>query len=308
MAGVTCQSRRQVLVLGIIVGIACEPPAPAQYATGWQTKAGGKLAFEAASVKPSKGAFVPSNVPLTPWDDQSAPNGLLRADASLLALVQFAYKLWPMELQRREFSRLPKWVAADRYFIEARAASGNPTKDQMRLMMQSLLAERFQLAAHFEASEVAVLELRLAKAGQPGPKLIPHANGPPCDKPGASPGDGLPGFTNCRSLSAIDQPGNTRVLGSRDVTMDMLAGVLSMISLGLDRPLIDKTGLTGTFDFTLEWTREVRGAAADSPAPLAAVGPTVIDALRDQLGLKLDPAKATLPILVVDRVERPSEN
>ncbi|HWF08161.1 MAG TPA: TIGR03435 family protein [Bryobacteraceae bacterium] len=270
------------------------------------------MTFEVASVKPGKGAFVPSSVPLTPWDDYGATNGRFRADADLSTYIQFAYKLWPNELQTREFSHLPKWVGTDRYSIEARAATGNPTKDQMRLMMQSLLAERFRLAAHFEAGEVPVFELRLAKTAQLGPKLISHADGPPCDKPGTSSGDGLPGFPgDCHSLSAMDKPGTMLIVtGSRDVTMDVLAGELSILtSSGLGRPVIDKTGLKGRFDFTLEWAREPRGPAVpDSPAPAAPAGPTPIEALRDQLGLKLEPTKAALPILVIDRVERPSEN
>jgi bla regulator protein blaR1 len=296
----------------VLVGILDAPAIQAQDAIDWQTKAGGKMAFEVASVKPSKGAFVPSNLPLTPWDDYIATDGRFRADAALSTYIEFAYKLWPNEPQSREFSHLPKWVAADRYSIEARAETGNRTKDQMRLMVQSLLADRFQLAAHFEAREVPVFELRLAKAGQPGPKLISHADGATCDRPGTSPGDGLPGFPgDCHSLSAIDKPGTMLILvGSRDVTMDVLAGGLStLMSSGVGRPVIDKTGLKGRFDFTLEWAREPRGpAASDSPAPAAPTGPTPIEALRDQLGLKLEPTKASLPILVIDRVERPSEN
>jgi uncharacterized protein (TIGR03435 family) len=104
------------------------------------------------------------------------------------------------------------------------------------------------------------------------------------------------------------------VIGSRDVTMDALAGTFSgdfAGPLGLDRPVIDKTGLTGSFDFTLEWVRERRASlASDSPAPAPSdpVGPTVLEALSDQLGLKLVPTKTSLPVLVIDRVERPSEN
>jgi hypothetical protein len=142
----------------------------AQNSIDWQTRAGGKMALEAASVKPSKGAYA-SNLPLTPWDDYAATNGLFRATAALSDYIQFAYELWPNELQSRELSHLPKWVATDRYSIEARAATRNPAKYQMRLMVQSLLADRFQLTAHFDAREVPVLELRLAKAGQPGPKF-----------------------------------------------------------------------------------------------------------------------------------------
>jgi bla regulator protein blaR1 len=294
----------------IIVGMFYVPTIRAQDAADWQTKAGSKMAFDVASVKPSQGAFVPSNVALTPWDDYSATNGRFRADATLSTYIQFAYKLWPNEMQSRELSRLPKWVSTDRYSIEARAATANPTKDQMRLMVQSLLAERFQLAAHFEAREVPVFELKLAQPGKPGPRLVSHADGPPCDKPGASPGEGLPGFPgDCHSLSAIDKPGTMLVVvGSRDVTTDVLAGALSMLPLGLGHPVIDKTALTGRFDFTLEWAREPRAPAASDAPPPAPSGPTPTEALRDQLGLKLEPSKASLPVLFIDKVERPSEN
>jgi bla regulator protein blaR1 len=160
------------LAAPIIVGILNTLAIQAQYTTDWQTKAGGKIAFEVASVKPSKGAVVPANVLLTPWDDYPATNGRFTADAPLLAYIEFAYKLWPNDLESRELAHLPKWVAADRYGIEARAATPNPTKDQMRLMVQALLADRFQLAAHFAAREVPVFELKLAKTGKLGPKLI----------------------------------------------------------------------------------------------------------------------------------------
>ncbi len=116
---------------------------------------------------------------------------------------------------------------------------------------------------------------------------------------------------HCHSLSPIDKPGTLLALvGSRDVTMDVLAGALSsLVPSGLGRPVIDKTGLKGRFDFTLEWAREPRGpAASDAPVPAAPAGPTPIEALRDQLGLKLEPAKASLPVLLIDKVERPSEN
>jgi bla regulator protein BlaR1 len=296
----------------IIVGILNAPAIRAQDANDWQARAGGRMAFDVVSVKPGKGAIVASNPSLTPWDDYSATNGRFTSDSTLSEYIQFAYKLWGNELQSRELSHLPKWADTDRYSVEARAATGNPTKDQMRLMVQSLLADRFQLAAHLEAREVPVFELRLARAGKAGPKLISHADGPRCDKPGTSPGDGLPGFpADCHSLSAIDKPGTKLILiGSRDVTMDVLAGALSsLITSGLGRPVIDKTGLTGRFDFTLEWAREPRGlAASDSPVPPPPSGPTPLEALRDQLGLRLEPTKASLRILVIDRVERPSEN
>jgi len=239
----------------------------------------------------------------------SETNGRFRADATVSTYIQFAYKLWSTDMQSRELSRLPKWVSTDRYTIEARASTDNATKDQMRLMVQSLLAERFQLAAHFEGREVPVFELRLAQPGKRGPKLVLHADGPPCDKPGTSPGEGLPGFPgNCHSPSALDSPDGMIVLGSRDVTMDVLTGALSMLASQLGRPVIDKTGLTGRFDFTVAWERPPRAPASSDALPPAPLGPTLIQALRDQLGLKLEPSKASLAVLAIDNLERPSEN
>jgi bla regulator protein BlaR1 len=297
----------------IVVGILNAPAIRAQGATDWQTRAGGKMAFDVASIKPSKGAFVPSNFPLDPSGDYGATNGRLSADETLAEYIEFAYKVWGNEVQSREFSHLPKWLNTDRYTIEARAATSNPTKDQMRLMVQALLADRFRLAAHFEVREVPVFELRLAKSGKPGPKLISHADGPPCDKPDASPVADVPSFHFvCHTFSPFLDLGTTLTLGSRDVSMDVLAGTLSEALAGplaFGRPIIDKTGLTGRFDFTLEFARERRApAGADSPVASDPIGPTPLEALRDQLGLKLDSTKAAIPILVIDKVERPSEN
>jgi len=297
----------------IVVCILNAPAVRAQDAIDWQTKAGGKMAFDVASIKPSKGAFVPSNFPLDPSDNYGATNGRLSADDTLAGYIEFAYKVWETELQNREFSHLPKWVNTDRYNVEAQAATGNPTKDQMRLMMQALLADRFQLTAHFEIREVPVFQLRLAKPGKPGPKLISHADGPPCDKPGVSPVRDHPDFHFvCHTFSPFVDLGTTLLLGSRDVSMDVLAGTISEALAGplaFGRPIIDKTGLTGRFDFTLEFARERRTpAGSDSPDASDPAGPTLLEALRDQLGLKLESTKASVPILVIDKVDRPSGN
>jgi bla regulator protein BlaR1 len=301
------------LCISIVVCILNAPAVRAQDATDWRTRAGGKISFDVASIKPSKGAFVPSNFPLDPTDGYGATNGRLTADETLAEYIEFAYKIWGNEVQSREFSHLAKWVNSESYRIEARAATRNPTKDQMRLMVQALLADRFQLKAHFETREVPVFELRLAKPGKPGPKLISHADGPPCDKLGPSPVRDHPSFHFvCRTLSPYLDLGTTLMLGSRDVSMDVLAGTLSEALAGplaFGRPIVDKTGLTGRFDFTLEWVRERRTpASADSLVASDPVGPTPLEALRDQLGLKLESTKAAIPILVIDKVERPSEN
>jgi uncharacterized protein (TIGR03435 family) len=291
------------LGIPVFVGILNAPAIRAQE---------GKLAFDVASVKPSKEAFVPLNFSIDSSDDYVPTNGRLTANETLAEYIEFAYKVWGNEVQSREFSRLAKWVNTDRYTIEAQA-TGNPTKDQMRLMVQALLADRFHLTAHFETREVPVFELRLAKPGKPGPKLISHADGPPCDKTGTSPVKEVPDFHfACHTLSPMIDLGTMLILGTRDVSMNLLAGALSEAFAGplsFGRPIIDKTGLTGRFDFTLEWARERRPPAGpDSPVASDPTGPTPLEALRDQLGLKLESAKAAIPILVVDKVERPSEN
>jgi uncharacterized protein (TIGR03435 family) len=141
----------------------------------WQTAAGGKMAFEVASVKPSN-QFEPPNFPLSA-EDAYTSGGRLSAAFQLFTYIAFAYKLWLTPEQRRTaLANLPKWVTTDLYETRARAP-GDATKDQTRLMMQSLLADRFKLQVHFETREVPVLALNMDKPGTLGPKL--HLHGTP---------------------------------------------------------------------------------------------------------------------------------
>jgi bla regulator protein blaR1 len=311
------------LVLPAILGALSASGFQAQDTPDWQTRAGGKMTFEVVSVKPSaEKQFTPPSVPLDPGERYHPTGGYFRADFPLWSYIQFAYKMWaPTEDQRKEIARLPKWVTTDRYSIEARAA-GNPTKDQFRLMVQSVLADRFKLAAHFESREVPALALTLAKAGKLGPKLISHADGRACGDPAAPIGAvpaGLAGGKDdagpenfppiCDSLVLIKRANGTMLAGYRNATMDQLTGSLSGI-IDLGHAFVDRTGLNGRFDFTLAWAAE---PAAPAPSgtpttPQDPLGPTPLQALRDQLGLKLESARAPVKILVIDRVERPSEN
>jgi uncharacterized protein (TIGR03435 family) len=179
-------------------------------------------------------------------------------------------------------------------------AEGNRTKDQMRVMMQSLLADRFKLAVHFERIEVPVFAVVLDKQGKTGPRLHPHSDGVPCDL-SPPPTDTFPPV--CDSILATAKPNNSILIGSRNLTMGQIAAAL--IATGrLTRPAVDQTGLDGRFDFTLEWIRE-----SNNPGPIdLQEGTTFQEALQEQLGLKLKSAKATIDTLVLDYVERPSEN
>ena len=154
--------------------------ARAQDAPDWQTEAGGKKSFEVASVKRDTGEFRSPNFPFDPGDAYAETGGRLSADFSLTTYITFAYKLALTQEQRQAMiAHLPKWVAEDRFSIQAKAAEANPTKDQMRLMMQDLLADRFKLAVHFETQEVPVLALVPVKAGKLGPSFVRTPRGRP---------------------------------------------------------------------------------------------------------------------------------
>ena len=270
------------------------------------------MAFEVASVKPDTGPFRPPNFPLDAGDAYRPVGGRFSADFPLMTYITFAYKLSLAPDQRQSLiAHLPNWVAADRFAIEARA-EGNPTKDQMRLMMQSLLADRFKLAVHFETQVVPVLAMVLVKPGKTGPKLRPHSEGVPCEA--TPPTNGPPAHESevfppvCDAYMMNVNPNAMARAGSRNTTLALLAGALPGLGR-LDRPVVDQTELSGRFDFSIEWTPESnRPPLPNSDAPADLQGPAFLEALREQLGLKLQSTKAPLTILVVDHVERPSEN
>jgi uncharacterized protein (TIGR03435 family) len=267
----------------------------------WQTAAGGQKSFDAASVKLDAGEFRPPSFPL---DNGNAfkPGGHFSADFGVITYVQFAYKIhFTQQQMRAMLASLPKWVFSDRYAIEAKA-DGLPTKDQMRLMMQSLLAERFQLGVHFETQETAVFALTLVKPGKPGPKLRPHSEGPPCED---SPATAFP--PDCY-VQMMTMKGSELRSGSRATTMDQLAEAISAMGR-LDRTVVDRTGIGGEVDYEFEFIRDVNPSEPPSANPPAAdPGPTFLGAVREQLGLKLEPAKVPLRVLSIDHIERPSEN
>jgi uncharacterized protein (TIGR03435 family) len=294
-----------ILIVPIVIGMLNAPVIRAQDVSDWQTKAGGKMSFEVASIRQDTGTFKPPNFPLDPGDAYATTGGRFSADFGLTTYITFAYKLSLTQEQRRaKIVHLPKWVAENRFNIQAKAAEGNPTKDQMRLMMQALLADRFKLAVHFETQEAPVLALVLAKPGKLGPKLRPHAEGPPCDT--APSPDVIP--PKCYVMMMTINSARMPIGASRDTTMALIASALP--SMGrLARPVVDQTGLSGSFDFTLEWSPETNNIppSPGEPAP-DTQGPSFQEALREQLGLKLVSTRAPIQILVIDRVERPSEN
>jgi bla regulator protein blaR1 len=173
------QAARKLTAAAMRPALAQDAPAAAP---DWEKAAGGRMSFEVASVRLAGSApFRRPNFALNIDDTSIPPGGRFFADFPLETYIDFAYKIMSTRAQRDSmYAGLPEWVRKDRFVIQAEAA-GNPTKDQMRLMMQSLLVDRFKLAVHFETRTVPVLVLVLARRGKLGARLKPHEEGLPCD-------------------------------------------------------------------------------------------------------------------------------
>jgi uncharacterized protein (TIGR03435 family) len=277
-----------------------------------QSDAGSNLSFDTATVKPSTLPKLPD----FPLDVRNAKTrgGHLDATFPLFNFIAFACKLNAAEA-RAALSQAPKWVAEDRFEINV-TAKGDPDKDQMRVMMQTLLSDRFKLKVHFDNKDTPVMALTLVAPGKTGPKLRPHAAGPPCPdawlaKPGTPTADVFP--PNCDSAAMWDRKG-MRLIGDRNTSMALLADAIysyGNIAGEVDKPVVDKTGLGGTYDFTLEYAPPAPAVpqpqaerSKKAAAPAAPKTTPFLNAVRDQLGLKLVPSKGSLRLLVIDHVEK----
>jgi bla regulator protein blaR1 len=186
----------------------------------------------------------------------------------------------------------PAWLDSDRYDTVGRSDTpGQPNRDQMKLMFRKLLVDRFQLRFHIERKELPVYAMVVARSGA----KIAVSNGDPNDFPGI-------GFGRA--------PGVISLAGRNTGLNGVVNGLQSNI---LDRPVVDQTGMTGRYDFLLRFTPDPDQAAsfggvapantADLDAP-----PDIFTAFEQQLGLKLQPARAVVDVMVIDSIDRPSPN
>jgi uncharacterized protein (TIGR03435 family) len=290
-----------------------KPSATTSTPTGWEAAAGGKMSFGSVSIKQNnsgRGLALRSNVDLGKPDDSAPPGGLFSAtNGPLVSYIGFAYKLTPAETAAVT-SQLPRWASLNRYDIEGHAA-GNPTKDQYRLMMQSYLADRFELRLHHQTVQIPVYNLVVAKPGTLGPKMRAYKQDPMClyrQGPVAAPN--VPSIgelpLNCGVLVTMPASRSNRIKeGARDSSMTTIAQDLLLMMDGLDRPVIDRTELAGTYDFTIEWTPDAASVTGAQTDPLNS---SIERALQDQLGLKLESATGSVDRVVVDHIEQPPTN
>ena len=266
--------------------------------------------FEVASIRPNKGPAV------------SGPVGsgigfrgthFSAENITLQQLITYAY-----ELQAFEIFGGPSWATSDRFDIAATMQPPPTGSDPLdapsrnRRRLRALLAERFKLVVHEERREMPVYSLVLARPDRKlGERLRPFEG--ECMEPGAVPDslkapwlapspDSSKGPNPCMLFTGVGR------LSARGTMLSALSSTLARFP-AVGRRVIDRTGLTGQFDFDLEWTPLVtppEAAAPGVPDRPSETGPNLFTALQEQLGLKLESAKEPVPVLVIDGVNQPS--
>jgi uncharacterized protein (TIGR03435 family) len=230
----------------------------ARVSMGAQNGTAAEPQFEVASVRPSAPGSRGPTV-YNPTRERFAITAI-----TTKSLIAYAY-----DVRDFQVSGGPNWVGSEEYDIVAKP-QGEANNERILAMARALLTERFNLTLHHESKEMPVLALVVSKGG---PRLQPSV------------GTGGPEVRGGRGR-----------LVARNVTMGVLAAQLA--GRVLDRAVLDRTGIAGEFDVSLEWTPD------ESPDR----GPSIFTALQEQLGLKLETQRGVVDVLVVDHVERPSPN
>jgi uncharacterized protein (TIGR03435 family) len=251
-----------------------EPPPPPK-----RMAPNANPAFEVATIRPSDPARREQIITLRGVE-------VITTNVTLHDLINLAYWLHPKQL-----SGGPAWTESDKFDMTGKPdVPGQPNVDQMKTMIQKLLADRFQLKFHFDKRELPAYAVRVAKTEA---KIIRSQDDP----------KGLPGFYFGRA------PAGT-TLTFRNSPMSQITAVLQNF---LDKPVVDQSGLSERYDFTVTFTPDPAQAARLGGAPITAAdnpdaAPDVFTAFQQQLGLKLESTKAPVDVMVIDKVEKPSEN
>jgi uncharacterized protein (TIGR03435 family) len=279
-----------------------------------QTPKQSQMAFDVASVRESASDAPARNANfLLGMDKSIAKGGLFSANAPLVPYIFFAYNIADLSQYPTLSQHLPNWAQTDLFDIEARA-EGNPTIDQMRLMMQTLLADRFKLVVHVDRQQLPGYALVLIEPGKVGSQLKPHSSDVPClDRPEkpipVADGTSPPPYFGGDAWRVNGQLHVRMVDATMEQIASFLGGAAGIIG-GLDnRSIFDKTGLSGRFDLDLQFVMEKNGPPpVDTDSQAEGAGPTFTRALKDQLGLKLIKQTGSVDVLIIDHVEKPSEN
>lgn len=266
--------------------------------------------FEVASVKPNRtgapgGSFV------------MPPGRFTATNISLKVLITNAYQLSFFQVVGG-----PGWVGTDRFDIAAKAPDGAPP-EQTRAMVRTLLKERFKLVVHMETQDTPIYAL--VRAGDRlGPKLTRSTMD--CGPIRAQRAAATAAAARARGAAPVPVPGapdsnekpvcQMRLSGRGGATLSLRAGNITMATLAnslrtyAGREVVDRTGLTGEFDFELQFAALPTTSAADGGVPVAPLddAASVFTALQEQLGLKLESTRGPVELMIIDSAERPTEN
>jgi uncharacterized protein (TIGR03435 family) len=258
--------------------------------------------FEVASVKPaapdSAASRMPAALPAAIQEQMRMSGGPGTKDpgrityngVTLNMLLKRAYDITPDQISG------PDWLDSERYDIVAKIPPG-ATAEQFRLMLQNLLAERFELRQHRETKTLPVYLLTVAKNG---PKLEPTETLPVYkDDEERKAAMQKRASENLAAMMAARQSGEPTYGRSFHLPNATMSRFIQNLAPNVDRPIKDKTQIEGLHSFSLKWTPESQMPAGDSPR-----GPSIYAALEEQLGLKLQPAKDEIELLVVDHAAK----
>jgi uncharacterized protein (TIGR03435 family) len=274
---------RQMAVAALIFFVS---PLFAQTAASGSAASTAAPAFEVATIKP-----VDYDAKAGRYIVMQGTNRFVAKNETLKLLIAAAYNL-----NSREISGGPAWVDSDHYDILALTpGETRPSRDEQMAMLRALLAERFKLSFHREQKDFSIYVLEAAKGG---PKM---GSG---DGPGLRPSTAAP--DDPPAVISTVYPDRMK-LPARNATMADFVFMLQRALL--DRPVVDKTGLTGRYDFDLEWAPDETQFGGEIPAaPTDAQAPPLFTAMEQQLGLRLEATHGPAEALVVDTVERPGAN
>ena len=259
-------------------------------------------AFDVVSIKLSREASRPSI-------SERPDGGLILTNYPLAALIARAYPpAIPLDM-----IGLPSWTLSEKYDVKTTSTIPSPTAEERKAMLRAMLADRFKLVVHFEERDQPAFDLVLAhRDGKLGPGLKrSEVECVPPAKPAANEGRGAEAAS---PMPARLQPNGSapmcrvQMAGPRmegDVTMAALASLLRQAS---GRYVVDKTGLAGSYHITMEFDRAAMNAGQDPQQAPPDAPPSVFTAVQEQLGLRLVSSRAKRETLVIDRVERPTEN
>jgi uncharacterized protein (TIGR03435 family) len=256
------------------------------------------LRFEVASVKPTN-STARGNMRGGPGT--SDPTQLTMTNVTLFAVIVRAYNLRAYQVTG------PDWISSRKYDIAAKVPAGS-TKEDCEGMLQNLLAERFHLSIHRESKDLQGFELVVGKNGAKLAAAKPVAT--------AATDQEAPPTTDANGFPQITKPGIAMMEGVRgNAVVSFLTAkaqpttsLADLIGKEFRLPVADRTGLTGQYDFQLEYAPERPGALPVEDAPLDGAA-NLMTAVQQQLGLKLNPAKVKVQMLIVDRAEQiPTEN